>query len=319
MSRLEAFAFLLLVVLTPVLSAQSTARVLTVFSSADQSQQPYIIAAPSAFEPGHTYPLVVSLHSEDSDHRLNLNQVEAAAQRGWLVVCPLARGAMGYRGIAEQDVYEVIDDVKRRYPVDEDRIFLTGISMGGGGALWLGMTRPDLWAGIAALCAGSMPGDEALAGNLSNVPVRLYQGESDPIVPAAHSRLWQKWLLEAGVPAAYFEYPQVRHNVWEVAYHGAVEDWFAGLRRNPDPEHVHFTTRLYRYPSAYWVRVDGLSSSDYGTVDAGRISPGEVRVETKNIDGFTLMRPGVESVTIDGAAVKLKPGPTASFTRTATG
>ena len=70
----------------------------------------------------------------------------------FLIAAPYARGTMGYRGIAEKDVYDVLADVERRFPVDEDRVYLTGISMGGGGALWLGLTRPDVWAAVAPVC-----------------------------------------------------------------------------------------------------------------------------------------------------------------------
>lgn len=303
----------------PCLWAQNGARVLTVFSAADQSQQPYAIAAPRSFEPGRTYPLVVSLHSEDSDHRLNLAQIQGAAARGWIVACPLARGAMGYRGIAEQDVYDVLDDVKRRFPVDEDRVYLTGISMGGGGALWLAMTRPDVWAGVAALCADAVPGSEELAGNLLDLPVRLFHGDSDPVVPVAQSRLWQRWLLDAGVPAAYFEYPLVRHNVWDIAYRGAVEDWFATLRRNTDPERVRFWTRSYRYSAAYWVRIDGLTPGVLAAIDARRVGKNEVLVETRNVDGFSILGETAGAVIIDGAALRVKPAATESFTKTGNG
>ena len=91
---------------------------------------------------------------------------------------------MGFRGIAERDIYDVLADVKRRFPVDEDRIYLTGISAGGGGALWLGLTRPDLWAAIAPVCAEAPPGTAELAGNALDTPIELYHGERDPIVPA---------------------------------------------------------------------------------------------------------------------------------------
>lgn len=312
-------AALVLCLATPCLSAQYGAQVLTVFSAVDQSQQPYAIAAPRSFEPGRTYPLVISLHSEDSDHRLNLAQIQRAAPRGWIVACPLARGAMGYQGIAEQDVYDVLEDVKRRFPVDDDRVYLTGISMGGGGALWLAMTRPDVWAGVAALCADTIPGSEELAGNLLDLPVRLFHGESDPVVPVAQSRLWQKRLLDVGVPVAYFEYPMTRHNVWDIAYRGAVEDWFATLRRNADPERVRFATRCYRSNAAYWVRIDGLTPGVLAAIDARRMAKGEVRVETSNVDGFSILGEAPGTVNIDGALLHVKPAPIVSFTRTANG
>src|SRR5207237_3690900 len=115
---------------------------------------------------------------------------------------PLARGTMGYEGIAERDVYDALADVKRRLPVDEDRVYLTGTSMGGGGALRLALTRPDLWAAVALVCPVTPPGLEALIPNALNVPVRLFQGELDPLVPVESARLWHQRLLGLGVAPA---------------------------------------------------------------------------------------------------------------------
>ncbi len=81
------------------------------------------------------------------------------------VACPLARGSMGYEGIAEKDVYDMLAEVERQFPIDADRVYLTGISMGGGGALRLALTRPDLWAAVLPVCAASAPGLEELAPN----------------------------------------------------------------------------------------------------------------------------------------------------------
>ena len=194
------------------LHAQTGPRVQTVVSTVDGSEQPYALYLPRSFETPREYGLLISLHSEDSNHRMNLSQVLGIVGRGamtmdgmsfppmrdhdLIVACPLARGAMGYQGIAEQDVYDVVADVERRYPVDRDRVYLTGISMGGGGALWLAETHPDMWAGIAAMCPDSMPGSEELAPNLLNVPLRLYHGEADTIVPVASSRAWQRRLSD---------------------------------------------------------------------------------------------------------------------------
>ena len=320
------------------LQAQTGPRVLNVTSSVDGSQQPYALYLPRSFDAPKQYGLLISLHSEDSNHRLNLIQVLGIAGRGsmapegpsfptlrdqdLIVACPMARGTMGYQGIAEQDVYDVLADVERRYPVDPDRVYLTGISMGGGGALWLAETHPDLWAGVAAMCPDSMPGSEDLAGNLLNVPLRLYHGELDTIVPASSSRAWQRRLLDADVPASYTEYAATRHNVWDAAYTRAgVLDWLAGQRRNRWPERVHFVARSYRYNSAYWVRIDGLTPGTAATIDARRAANGDIQVTTKNVDGFTLTSHGNDPavVTIDGTAVRLRRGQPLSFNKAATG
>jgi fermentation-respiration switch protein FrsA (DUF1100 family) len=309
-------------ILPGVLLAQG--EVLT-FRAVDGSEQPYAVYAPR-IEAGKTYPLVISLHMEQSTHRLNLRQVLGGDQVGPMahpdavVACPLARGTMGYAGIAERDVYDVRADAERRFPIDPDRVYLTGISMGGAGALRLALTRPDVWAAVAAVCPTPEPEVEALAGNALNLPVRIYAGDQDPLVPVAETRGWQRRLVDAGAPAEYLEFPGVRHNVWVLAYReGAIFDWFAQLRRKRAPERVRLTAGAYRYASAYWVRIDGMTPGTPATVDAVRRGAREVAVETRNVEGFTLTVPelgrpgGLPHISIDGTAVTVKAAAVLSF------
>jgi poly(3-hydroxybutyrate) depolymerase len=321
--------------------AQSPAdgpRVVNFYSDIDRSQQAYALYVPKAFDPAKKYPLLVSLHSEESNYRLNMKQVFGVSARygeldsinmrynpplpdaEFFVACPLARGTMGYEGIAEQDVYDMLADVERQYPIDPDRVYLTGISMGGGGALRLALTRPDVWAAVLPVCAATRPGLEELTPNALDLPVRLVHGELDPIVPVQSSRDWHRRLLDLHDPAEYLEFPAIRHNAWDAAYRdGTAFAWFGKYRRNRFPERVRFVTRSYRYRSAYWVRIDGLTPGTPASVDARR-SDNQVQVKTSGIDGFTISldRP-VTAVTIDGAAVRIRPAASMSFVKTARG
>jgi fermentation-respiration switch protein FrsA (DUF1100 family) len=294
---------------------------LTFRSTADGSEQPYAVYIPRTFEPGKTYPLVISLHMEQSTQRQNLRQVLGAdqvrpmAHPDAVVAAPLARGTVGYQGIAESDVYDVVADAERRYPIDPDRVYLTGISMGGAGALRLALTRPDVWAAVAAVCPTPDPEIEALAGNAADLPIRIYAGDQDPIVPVAQTRAWQRRLVDDGAPAEYLEFPGVRHNVWVLAYReGAVFDWFSQFRRPKAPEHIHLTSDSYRYGAAYWVRFENLTPGTPATIDATRQGPTDVAVKTKDLDGFSLtLDRALALVTIDGTAVRVKPGLAHSF------
>jgi len=326
-------AFSVLLALAPVLRAQTGPQILTFRSSADGSAQPYSIYVPRSFDAARRYPLVVSLHSEESDHRFNLRQVLAVPSRigemnpsdmhylpavrdlDFIVACPFARGTMGYEGPAEQDVYDMLADVEQRFPIDRDRVYLTGISMGGGGALRLALTRPDVWAAVAPLCPIEEPGTEEVLGNALDLPVRLYHGDGDPIVPAQSSRDLQRKLLDAGARAEYFEYPGVRHNVWDFAYrNGAVFQWFAQQRRNAFPQRVRFLTRSYRYAEAYWVRIDELTPGTEASIDARLSGTNTVQVETKNLSEFTLkpLHPLAAAV-IDGSVVRVRTRGAVSF------
>jgi dienelactone hydrolase len=315
-------------------------QVLTFFSDVDDTDQPYALYLPKNFNAAKKYPLVVSLHGAWSNHRLNLKRVfgkgnaagetDAVATRyfqefrdvPFIVASPYARGTMGYQGIPEKDVYDVVADVKRRFPIDEDRVYLTGLSMGGGGTLWLGLTRPDLWAAIAPVCPAAPDGTDELAGNALNIPVHLFHGDQDPAVPVNVSRTWHKRLLGLDTAVEYIEYPGVKHNSWDNAYqNGAIFDWFAKFKRNRFPDRVRFATRAYKYNRAYWVRIDGLTPGELASLDARFTGPNRVEVKTENVGGFTLTLEGHPKwapkrplqVTLNGAAHTLKPAPSFSF------
>ncbi|UCG88073.1 MAG: phospholipase, partial [Gemmatimonadota bacterium] len=140
---------------------ESGPQVLTFLSDVDDTEQPYGLYLPPDYDPAKAYPLVISLHGAGSNHRLNLRRVfgksnaegetDVEASRyfpewehvDYIVAAPYARGTMGYQTVAEKDVMDVLADVKRRFSIDENRMYLTGLSMGGGGTLWIGLTRPD--------------------------------------------------------------------------------------------------------------------------------------------------------------------------------
>jgi len=269
-------------------------RVVTFRSDVDDSEQPYALYVPRSFDPARKYPLVVSLHDELSDHRLNLRRVVGDfTEKDYVVACPSARGSMGYAGIPEKDIYDVLADVKRRIPIDENRVYLTGISTGGGGALRLGLTRPDIWAAVAAVCPDIPRGIEDLAPNALNLPVRLFHGDQDPAISVERSRQWYQRLLDVGVRVEYTEYPGVRHNAWEYAYRdGGIFQWFAQFRRVGHPERVRFQTRMYKYGEAYWVRFDSFTPGELASIDARFTGKNRLEISTENLDGFTLTLAG---------------------------
>jgi hypothetical protein len=181
-----------------------------------------------------------------------------------------------------------------------------------------------LWAAIAPVCAAPPAGTDELAPNALNVPVHLFHGDRDQVVPVEVSRQWQKWFLNLGVKAEYVEYPGVNHNSWDYAYKGgAIFDWFARFRRVRYPDRVRFVTRAYKYNSAYWVNIDALTPGAPASLDARFSGDNRIEVATSGLDGFTLnlaghpkfSRSAPVTVVIDGTALRTKPRDTVSFTR----
>jgi predicted esterase len=286
-------------------------QVLSFLSDVDDTDQPYGLYLPKDFDAAKKYPLVIMLHGAGSNHRLDLKRVfgkgnlpgetDAEASRyfptwpdvDYIVATPLARGTMGYQNFAEKDVLDVLADLKKRFPIDENRTYLTGLSMGGGGTLWLGLTRPDIWAAIAPVCPAFPFGTSELAPNALNVPVHFFQGGADPLVNPEGTRQWARRLQDLGTTVEYTEYPGVGHNAWDNAYRDeAIFEWFGRFKRNPFPDHVRFTSSAYRYASAYWVQLDQLTPGTYASIDAQFTAPNHIEIKTSAVGAFTLRLPG---------------------------
>lgn len=282
-------------------------QVLTIFSNVDDTEQPYGLYLPKNYDENKKYPLVIMLHGAGSNHRLTLRRVfgksnyngetDVEATRyfpewkdvEYIVASPYARGTMGYQGIAEKDVYDVLADVKKRFNIDEDRTYLTGLSMGGGGTLWIGLTRPDIWAALAPVCPAPPPGTDAFAPNALNIPMHFFHGDQDGAVPVSVSRDWTKKLKESGTNVTYVEYPGVNHNSWENAYKDEfIFSWFSQFKRNKYPDRVRFSSPSYKYNSAYWVRFDQLTPGTVASIDVKFTAANQLEITATSLGAFTL-------------------------------
>lgn len=315
-------------------------QVLTFHSDADDTEQPYGLYIPKNYDPGKKYPLVIMLHGAGSNHRLALRRVfgksningetDVEASRyfpewkdvDYIVATPYARGTAGYQGVMEKDVYDVLTDVKKRFSIDEDRTYLTGLSMGGGGTLWIGMTRPDTWAAIAPVCPAPPNGTDALAMNALNVPAHFFHGDQDQAVPVNVSREWVKRLKDFGYQVEYTEYPGVNHDSWVNAYKDeAIFDWFSKFKRNRFPDRVRFASTHYKYNSAYWLTFDQLTPGKAATIDVAFTAPNQLVITTTELEAFTLKLEGHPqfksdqplNVTINGKKVKAPATASLSF------
>ncbi|SFE07367.1 prolyl oligopeptidase family serine peptidase [Thermophagus xiamenensis] len=310
-------------------------QVETFYSEIDDSEQPFALYLPENFDPEKPYPLVVMLHGAMSNHRLALRRVfgktnlpgesDAEASRyfpqwedvDYIVAAPYARGTMGYVGIPEEDVMAVIEKCRKDFNIDEDRIYLTGLSMGGGGTLYIGLSRPDVFAAIAPVCPALPFEVFDLMENGLNLPIAIFQGGADPVVRPEGTRQIVDELRSLGTLVEYYEYPGVHHDSWANAYaNGNIFKWFDGVRRNPFPDRVRFATKWYKYSGAYWVTIDKLTPGTLARIDAEFTDMNQVNVETDNLEAFSLNLKGhprfnsrqLLSVTIDGQELISSPG-----------
>ncbi len=115
--------------------------------------------------------------------------------------------------------------------VDPDRVYVTGLSMGGFGTWDLLQRRPGLFAAAIPICGG---GDARLARRFKKVPLWAFHGARDETVIPFRSRAMVAALQQAGGHPGYTEYPGVGHNAWAPAYADlAVLRWLLAQRRTP--------------------------------------------------------------------------------------
>ncbi|HRQ29811.1 MAG TPA: prolyl oligopeptidase family serine peptidase [Saprospiraceae bacterium] len=111
-------------------------------------------------------------------------------------------------------VMEWIAELAKDPRVDPSRIYVGGLSMGGYGTLDLISRKPEWFAAAIPVCGGI---DVSRATTFKNVPLWIFHGAKDPVVPVKLSRDLVKALEQAGAKPIYTEYPEGGHDVWNAA------------------------------------------------------------------------------------------------------
>ena len=125
---------------------------------------------------------------------------------------------------------ELIETVAEECCVDRDRITITGCSMGGFGTWEMICTYPELFAAAAPICGGGLTWR---AGALKNLPLRVFHGGADSVVPLVYSQLMTDAVNKAGGNAELTVFPGVDHDSWIPAYRDTdVIDWLVTQQRS---------------------------------------------------------------------------------------
>ncbi len=125
---------------------------------------------------------------------------------------------------------ELLDEVVANYRVDEDRVYVTGLSMGGFGTWALIGLDPDRFAAAAPICGG---GEARLICGIGRLPVWAFHGDADPVVPIERSEEMVEALEACGGDVRFTVYPGVGHDSWTPTYDNPeLYDWLLAHRRS---------------------------------------------------------------------------------------
>lgn len=181
----------------------------------------YLLSLPAGYEqrPRDRWPLVLFLHgSGESGSELSKVKIHGlpklAEKHGafpFILVSPQSP-----RGDWNPDVLNAfLDDIVRKYRVDKNRVYLTGLSMGGYGTWALAAAHPEKFAAIAPICGG---GEIEDAPKLANMPIWVFHGAKDATVPLQASKDMVEALKAAGGKPKFTIYPDAGHDSWTVTY-----------------------------------------------------------------------------------------------------
>jgi predicted peptidase len=116
---------------------------------------------------------------------------------------------------APEPLLALLDDIEQHYDVDPERLYVTGLSMGGFGTWAVAIAAPDRFAAIAPICGG---GDPSRVGVLRHLPVWAFHGARDPIVPLQRTVEMVEALRQCGGNVRFTVYPEAGHDAWTATY-----------------------------------------------------------------------------------------------------
>jgi predicted peptidase len=192
----------------------------------------------SDYDPISKYPLVIFLHGsgergDDNEAQLKWGVLNFGSDQNLklhpsIVIAPQCPLDMSWANFSSKDMSllpapttpmqllkELIDKTVQTMPIDPDRIYITGLSMGGFGTFDAVTRYPDLFAAAVPVCGG---GDISKADAIASVPIWIFHGALDAVVSPALSISMVEAVTLAGAQPGYTQYPEVGHFSWIAAY-----------------------------------------------------------------------------------------------------
>jgi len=193
----------------------------------------YLLYLPDGYSDEEKYPLLVFLHGAgERGDDLELVKIhgppkliEAGHDFPFIIVSPQVPLDEWW---SPDTVVWLTKEIMDNYSVDTERVYLTGLSMGGFGT-WRTTTKyPEMYAAIAPICGG---GDPSKAHLIKDVPVWVFHGAKDDVVPIKRSEEMYDALKEYG-NIEFTVYPEANHDSWTKTYENPkLYEWLLSHKR----------------------------------------------------------------------------------------
>jgi predicted peptidase len=183
----------------------------------------YLLYLPKDYgQKSQKWPLMLFLHGAgERGNDLNLVKkhgppklVDQGKDLPFIIVSPQCPAGQWW--LEKVDVLlALLDEIQSNYAVDPNRVYVTGLSMGGYGTWTLACQHPERFAAIVPICGG---GQSFLADRLKDMPVWAFHGAKDPTVPLKETQQMVDAVTKAGGHAKLTVYPEAGHDSWTATY-----------------------------------------------------------------------------------------------------
>jgi len=194
----------------------------------------YLLALPTGYEEKEKWPVMLFLHGAgergDDLNRVLVHGPPKLITKGqefpMIVVAPQCPKGRWWK---TTELEALLDEIEENYKVDADRIYVTGLSMGGFGTWALAHAIPDRIAAIAPICGGGLPN---WTKNFVHVPAWVFHGAKDTVVTVDNSKVMVEALEKAGGDVRLTIYPEAGHDSWTETYDNPkLYEWLLSHRR----------------------------------------------------------------------------------------
>jgi pimeloyl-ACP methyl ester carboxylesterase len=319
------------------------------YSRLDGAVQPYVLTVPDRYDASAKGPYRLDIFLQGRADQQLEQQFMAKSVTGYtskplgagadrFMVQPYGRFTNANRFAGEVDGLEAIESVQKAYPIDPNRIVITGFSMGGAAAWQYGLHYADRWAAFSA-GAGFTETEVFLRGALTrqpqnaaqrklwhlydsvdyainafNVPHVAYSGEIDGQKQAADAMTVA--MKAEGLTLDHVIGPNTAH-MYEPGARQILQDKldaFALKGRNPSPAEIRFTTWTLKYNKMFWITLDALDRHWERARANAKIEGDTITLATTNVNamhlnfeaGLAPFAPGTKpTLVIDGARLTL--------------
>ena len=251
-----------------------TGRRLLTRSNRDGVEHPYVVRVPESYDPTRRYPVLVYLHGgvarPKRDDGSWWRREERFTNEDTIVVAPLSWDeSLWWQSSQLENLPGILNDLKRTYNIDENRVHMLGISDGATGGYYHAMTATTPWAGFILLIghpvvlanpASAVDADMHVT-NLRNKPLFVVNGGRDRLYPAASVVPFLRLFQDAGVFLDFRPKPEAGHTTdWWDEEAEAMAAFRADQPRRPLPPRLSWETGSVdgRFNRAHWLVITEL-------------------------------------------------------------